>query len=127
LTLVWVDDRTLVVKAHIHRPAIKPNEEEEKDSGAENVVVEDKFKQKEIKPTEAEGKATPVSVEDNPVHLITGGRRIGNLVQSFYFNVDVSHNTLEASISHGLLRIFLEKISHAQKEAKMVVIKHGDR
>jgi HSP20 family molecular chaperone IbpA len=59
-------------------------------------------------------------------HLLAHGRQLGDCASSFYFAVDIDHDTMEATLKDGLQRIQVDKEAHAQKPARKVEVKHQD-
>ena len=98
----WTNDMTLLVDVIIKRPEINEDQEEL---------------------SEADKEARK---GQNAVHLLSHGRQIGQLVRSFYFSVEVEHETMEAKLAYGLLSIVVEKKPHEQKKAKTVEVEHLD-
>jgi HSP20 family molecular chaperone IbpA len=117
LMVEWVNDASLLVTANIKRPDVEEEEEKEHDAGADVQNTDQK---------ETSSGSIKVADRHGPVHLLAHGRQLGRCANSFYFAVDVDHDTMEANLKNGLLRIQVNKKPHAQKPVREVEVKHHD-
>jgi HSP20 family molecular chaperone IbpA len=117
LTVKWVNDASLLVTANVQRPDIEEVKGNQQELGAG------------LQSTDQEtSSSTRVETADHhvPIHLLTHGRHVGRCAGSFYFVADIDHDTMEANLKDGLLRIQVSKKLHAQKPAREVEVKQHD-
>jgi HSP20 family molecular chaperone IbpA len=116
VTIKWVNDASLLITANIGRPTLEEPKEtqDEVEAGAQNGGQV--------------GSSGGVEIGDHhgAVHLLSHGRQLGHYARSFYFAVDIDHDTIDTHLRDGLLRIRVDKKPHAQKAAREVEVKHDD-
>jgi HSP20 family molecular chaperone IbpA len=118
LSVKWVNDATLLVTADIQRPNIEEVKEKQDDVAA-GVHSTDQEKSNN-------GSIGIAADHHGPIHLLSHGRHLGRCASSFFFTADIDHDTMEANLKDGLLRIQVNKKPHAQKPAREVEVKHHD-
>jgi HSP20 family molecular chaperone IbpA len=112
LTVEWVNDSSLLVTANMERPAIEEVKEKQPEAaaGAQGTGHEE----------------STTADHHGAVHLLSHGRHLGRRASCFNFAADIDHDTMQANLKDGLLRIRMDKKPHAQKPARKVEVEHHE-
>ncbi|KAF2421469.1 HSP20-like chaperone [Tothia fuscella] len=113
LKLNWTNNRTLLIDATLKRPEISIEGQSPK------IDVNQAATQ-----TEDETGALKAQTVQHSVHQTIKERHMGTYSRAFFFGVEVVHETLEASLKYGLLRISVQKSPEEHKELKEIQVKH---
>jgi len=115
LSVKWINEGTLYLEATINRPKVQEELEQEASAPGDSQEV--------ITDASAAEPSASANKAQNQVHLLVRGRQVGNFIRHFQFTVPVNHDTMEATMSNGLLTLAWEKKPDAQQSPKPVDIK----
>jgi HSP20 family protein len=110
LKIQWSNPNVVVIRGTINRA---PTLEE---VSAADVAVSTKSKSQ---PANGDNVSTQT---DEPVHVLRAERHIGSFRRAFDFASDVEHDTLKATLLHGLLSIVVDKKPHQDMKHKKIEV-----
>ena len=121
VTLKWLGDRTLLLRAAVGR-GTTPEDRDPPQQPDEN-KAEGKGQATHDKKLEQEG--TKASESAQSVYLTLGERRVGTVGRAFSFPVDVDHDKVTAHLHAGVLRLTVPKVPGGTKIDKHVTVQAG--
>jgi HSP20 family molecular chaperone IbpA len=101
--LQWTNSRSLLLQAHVKQPEIDlQSTAKEMTNGSEEQLTKSRY----------------------PIHYFKRERVFGQFYRAFEFWAPVDHDTIEAKLHNGLLRIVITKVFEEQVKCKPVKVEH---